>query len=198
MSAQYGYEDPIVVDNIQATEAAEQLSALAEQGVDFIAVGASEIADPLPNLVEQYPDIFWYCNCGAGFPDTPGLLQSKDAPGHSSISAGFATGLKLQELGGDSVSFIGCCDLGFEKMAFGAYEVGLKLVDESYTVTYVPTGNFPFDFNNTGRSDRGVQQRCSRRGRRRVSVPWRGSSAACAARQRRRSHRDERWCSRCL
>jgi len=157
ISADNGFEDPIVVDNIQAADAATAMSDLAEQGVDVIIVGASEIAEPLPQLVDQYPDIFWYCNCGAGFPENPGLAQSTDNGGEISYTAGYATGLKLQETGGDSVVFIGCCDLGFEKQAYMAFELGLKAVDPSYTNTYVPTGDFPYDFDNTANATAALQ-----------------------------------------
>jgi basic membrane protein A and related proteins len=110
ISEEIGYGEPIVVDNIQTEDAATELTNIAEQGVDVILVGASEIADPLPDLIAQYPDIFWYCNCGAGYPGDPGLAQSQDDSSEISYSAGYATGLLLQESGGDSVAFIGCCD----------------------------------------------------------------------------------------
>lgn len=149
-SEENGYEAPIVVDNITAEDAGTELANLAEQGVDVIAVGASEIAEPLTDLVEQYPDIFWYCNCGAGYPETPGLAQSQDDSSEISYSAGYATGLLIKEAGAPgTAAFIGCCDLPFEKEAYLAYEMGLKAVDPSYTMTYVPTGAFPYDFDNT-------------------------------------------------
>lgn len=157
ISADNGFEDPIVVDKIEAADAATAMGDLAEQGVDVIIVGASEIAEPLPQLIEQYPDIFWYCNCGAGFPENPGLAQSTDDGGEISYTAGYATGLKLQESGGDSVVFIGCCDLGFEKQAYMAFELGLKAVDPSYTNTYVPTGDYPYDFDNTANATAALQ-----------------------------------------
>ena len=147
-SAANGFASPIVVDNIQAADAATELANLAEQGVDVLAVGASEIAEPLADLVEQYPEIFWYCNCGAGYPDLPGLAQSQDDSSQISYSAGYATGILLRDSGGDSVHFIGCCDLNFEKEAYLAFEMGLQAVDPSFTMTYVPTGNYPFDFDN--------------------------------------------------
>jgi basic membrane protein A and related proteins len=149
ISAEEGFEDPIVVDNITTENAATELANLAQQGVDAILVGASEIADPLSDLIEQYPEIFWYCNCGAGYPSNPGLAQSQDDSSEISYTAGYATGLLLKDSGGDSAAFIGCCDLNFEKEAYLAYEMGLKAVDPSYTMTYIPTGNFPFDFDNT-------------------------------------------------
>jgi basic membrane protein A and related proteins len=157
ISADRGFGEPVVVDNIQAADAATAIGDLAQQGVDIIIVGASEIAEPLPQLISEYPDIFWYCNCGAGFPEDPGLAQSTDDGGEISYTAGYATGLKLQEAGGDSVVFIGCCDLGFEKQAYMAFELGLQAVDPSYTLTYVPTGDFPFDFDNTANATAALQ-----------------------------------------
>ena len=62
-SADNGFAPPIVSDNIGPAEAAQAMSDLAQQGVDILMVGASEIAEPLPELTEQFPDIFWYCNC---------------------------------------------------------------------------------------------------------------------------------------
>lgn len=150
ISTDNGYEAPIVVDNIATEDAATELDNLAQQGVDAIFVGASEIADPLTDLVEQYPDIFWYCNCGAGYPENPGLAQSQDDSSEISYTAGFATGLLMKDkAAGTEAAFVGCCDLNFEKEAYLAFEAGLQAVDPSYTMTYIPTGNFPFDFDNT-------------------------------------------------
>ena len=157
ISKDSGFADPIVVDNIQAADAATSIGNLAQQGVDVIIVGASEIAEPLPDLIAKYPDIFWYCNCGAGFPANPGLAQSTDDGGEIGYTAGYATGLKLKEKGGDSTVIIGCCDLGFEKQAYMSFDLGLKAVDPSYTMKYVPSGAFPFDFDNTANATAALQ-----------------------------------------
>jgi len=157
LSKDNGFADPIVVDNIQAADAETAIGDLAQQGVDVMIVGASEIAEPLPQLITKYPDIFWYCNCGQGFPENPGLAQSTDDGAEISYTAGYATGLKLKEKGGDSVVFIGCCDLGFEKQAYMAFELGLKAVDPSYTNTYVQSGGFPYDFDNTANATAALQ-----------------------------------------
>ncbi len=148
ISAANGWEDPIIIDNIEPAIADTELENLVAQGVDIVAVGAGEIADPLPDLVERYPDVFWYCNCGTGYPQTPGVALSTNDGAEIEYVAGFATGLLLQERGGDSVAMIGCCDLGFEIETELAFRLGLKDVDESYDVTYTPTGNYPFDFDN--------------------------------------------------
>ena len=147
-SAENGWGEVIVVDNIQAADAATELANLAQQPVDILIVGASEIAEPMPDLAEEYSDIFWYCNCGAGFPESEFYLQSQDNGAGIAYTAGVATGIALRDSGGDSVAFLGCCDLGFEIQHYLAYQLGLSAVDESLTFTYVPTGDFPFDFDN--------------------------------------------------
>ncbi len=143
-----GFSAPIIVDNIQPADAATELRNLAEQNVDVLAVGAGEIAEPLATLTEEYPEIFWYCNCGAGYQELPGLAQSQDDGAQIGYSAGYATGLLLRDSGGDTAHFIGCCDLPFEKESYLTFEMGLKAVDESFTAIYVPTGRYPFDFDN--------------------------------------------------
>jgi basic membrane protein A len=147
-SAVNGFSAPIIVDNIQPADAATELRNLAEQGVDVLAVGAGEIAEPLATLTEEYPEIFWYCNCGAGYQELPGLAQSQDDGAQIGYSAGYATGLLLRDSGGDTAHFIGCCDLPFEVESYLSFEMGLKAVDESFAAVYVPTGRYPFDFDN--------------------------------------------------
>ncbi len=147
-SAENGFSAPIIVDLIEPADAAIELRNLAEQGVDVLAVGAGEIAEPLAELTAEYPEIFWYCNCGAGYPETPGLAQSQDDGSQIGYSAGYATGMLLRDQGGDSAHFLGCCDLPFEQEAYMTFEMGLQAVDPSFTLTYVPTGRFPFDFDN--------------------------------------------------
>jgi len=149
ISAAAGYEDPIIVDRIDPADARAQLENLAAQNVDIIAIGSGALADGNQDLYLEYEEIFWYCNCGSGLPEIPGVLMSQDQGAELQLSSGYATGLLLDETGGDSAVFIGCCDLDFEKESFMAFQLGLATVDESYTATYVPTGNFPFDFNNT-------------------------------------------------
>ena len=147
-SAENGFAPPIVSDNIGAAEAAQAMSDLAAQGVDVILVGASEIAEPLADLTEQYPDIFWYCNCGAGFPEIAGLAQATDYGSPIHYTAGVAMGAALADHGGDTAVFLGCCDLNFEQEAYNATVAGLQSVDPSYTMEYVSTGGFPYDFDN--------------------------------------------------
>ncbi len=148
ISAAQGWEPPVIIDNIEPAVADTELENLVAQGVDIIAVGAGEISDPLPDLVARYPDVFWYCNCGTGFPQMDGVALSTNDGAEIEYVVGVATGLLLQERGGDTAYMIGCCDLGFEVETELAMRLGLKAVDPSYDVVYTPTGNFPFDFDN--------------------------------------------------
>ena len=148
-SADNGFAPPIVSDNIGPAEAAQAMSDLAQQGVDILMVGASEIAEPLPELTEQFPDIFWYCNCGAGFQELPGLAQATDWGAAIHYTAGVAMGGVLQEQGSTSAVFLGCCEINFEVEAYNATVFGLQSVDPSFTMEYVGTGDFPYDFDNS-------------------------------------------------
>lgn len=142
IAAEYGLPEPIVVDEVAAADAATELENLAAQNVDMIIVGASEIAEPMPELAEQYSDIYWYCNCGAGYTESEFYAQSQDDGSEINYTAGYATGLLLQESGDTGVTFLGCCNLPFETESLLAFEAGLQAVDESYTIDYVPTGDF--------------------------------------------------------
>ncbi len=188
LSTDNGYEDPIIVDNIDPSVAENELRNLARQNVDMIAVGAGEIADPLAALAEEFPEIFWYCNCGSGVPPIDGVAQTRDDSSQISYSAGYATGLLLQDTDKTKVAFLGCCDLDFEKEAYLAYELGLKAVDPKFTMTYIPTG----DFNDVAGATEAFNQAVEGRSRRGVPVPRWFTRGRRRAGQRRRHHHDVR------
>jgi basic membrane protein A and related proteins len=147
-SEENGFGEVIVVDNIEAADAATELENLAQQPIDIMVVGASEIAEPMPDLAKKYPDLFWYCNCGAGFQESPDYLQSTDNGAGIAYTAGVATGILLRDSGGDAVTMIGCCDLGFEIQHYESFKLGLAEVDPALKFTYVQSGDFQFDFDN--------------------------------------------------
>ena len=147
-SEDHGWADPVIIDNVEPAVAFNELENLVAQGVDIVAVGSGELSDAVPDMIAKYPNIIWYCNCGAGYPQTEGLITSRDDGAQIEYAAGYATGLLLKERGGDTAYMIGCCDLGFEVETELAFRLGLRDVDPSYDVIYTPTGNFPFDFDN--------------------------------------------------
>ena len=147
-SADNGFAPPIVSDNIGPAEAAQAMSDLAQQGVDILMVGASELQEPLAELTEQFPDIFWYCNCGAGFQELPGLAQATDRAAIH-YTAGVAMAKRVAGAGQHEAVFLGCCEINFEVEAYNATVFGLQSVDPSFTMEYVGTGDFPYDFDNS-------------------------------------------------
>ncbi len=149
ISAAEGYESPLIVDQVDPANARSELRNVVAQGADLIAIGSSNLADGNEDLFVEHDEIFWYCNCGSGFQDTPGLLRSADSGAELGISAGYATGLLLADRGNGRAVFLGCCELDFEVESFLAFQYGLRLVDSSFEAVYVPTGAFPFDFNNS-------------------------------------------------
>ena len=147
-SEAHGWAEPVVIDNVEPAVAFNELENLVAQGVDIVAVGSGELSDAVPDMLDAYPDLIWFCNCGAGYPETPGLITSRDDGAQIEYVAGVATGLLLEERGGDTAYMIGCCGLGFEVETELAFRLGLKDVDPNFDVIYTPTGNFPFDFDN--------------------------------------------------
>jgi hypothetical protein len=59
-------------------------------------------------------------------------------------------GQTMIEQGSTQSVFLGCCDLNFEREAYNATLAGMQAVEESLTMEYVATGDFQFDFDNSG------------------------------------------------
>ena len=78
----------------------------------------------------------------------PGLAQSVDDGAEVGYTTGYAAGLILQENGGTTAAMLGCCDLNFEKEFLLSFTMGIQDVNESFEVSYYPTGDFPYDFNS--------------------------------------------------
>ena len=142
LSEENGFEEPIIVDNIDPAQAETELRNLARQNVDVIAVGAGELSDPLPALDRGVPGHLLVLQLRRRARRRPGIAQARDDSSQISYSAGYATGLLLQDTDATSAAFLGCCDLDFEREAFLAFEAGLQAVDDSFTATYIPTGDF--------------------------------------------------------
>ena len=149
LSAENGFADPIVVDNVHPDGAAALIGQLADQAVDVIILGAPAIAAVIDDIVAQHPGIYWYCNCGAGVAANPGLAQSTDSGAEIGYTAGYATGLLLDATGGRRATVIGCCDHGFEKEMWHAFEAGLQAADRDFRMTFVRTGESEYDFDNS-------------------------------------------------
>jgi hypothetical protein len=58
-------------------------------------------------------------------------------------------GVIMKEQGSTSSVFLGCCDINYEVEAYQATLYGLQSVDPSFTMEYVGTGDYEFDFDNS-------------------------------------------------
>ena len=148
LSAENGFAEPVVIDNVRPETAVALIGQLAKQPVDVVILGAPAIAAEVGDVIAQHSDLYWYCNCGAGIATNPGLAQSTDNGAEIGYTAGYATGLLLKEIGGRRTTVIGCCDHGFEKQLWHAFEAGLQAADRTLRMAFVRTGESEYDFDN--------------------------------------------------
>ena len=148
LAAENGFAEPIIVDNVHPADAVALIGQLADQAVDVIILGSSAIAAPVVHVIAERPDIYWYCNCGVGIATNPGLAQVTDNGAEIGYTAGYATGLLLKAAGGRRATLIGCCDHGFEKEMWHAFEAGLQAADRTFRMAFVRTGEAEYDFDN--------------------------------------------------
>ena len=95
-------------------------------------------------------------------PGGPDYLQSTDNGAGIAYTAGVATGILLRDSGGDAITMIGCCDLGFEIQHYSSFQLGLAAVDPALKFTYVQSGDFQFDFDNVQNARRRTRTRSPR------------------------------------
>ncbi|MDY7106512.1 MAG: hypothetical protein S0880_35500 [Actinomycetota bacterium] len=155
-----GWPAPQIEDQIPSDDPRPRMEELAESEPDVIFVGASEIAEPMPELAETYSDIFWYCSCGAGF--TPGdfYAQSQDSGAEISFTAGYAAAMLMRDAraAGEDVgtvtAFIGGFGLPFETESLEAYRAGVEEAVKGeadageYATVYERAGGFDDYFPN--------------------------------------------------
>ncbi len=139
----------IVFDAVAPTDARAALTQIAQTAeVDAIFLASNAVAGSLEELSQRFPQVYWYCNCGPDYPASPNYSLTADNQLDIHYTGGVALGLKLQESGGDEVGMLGCCEMDFEQKVFLALELGLKTVNQDYSVRYFPTGDAMFDFHN--------------------------------------------------
>lgn len=153
-AAAEAWPTPLIFDNIATEEAEAKMRELAELGPDVIFVGANQIAEPLEPLAEEFNDIFWYCRCGTGWPESEWFAQSSDDSSEISFTAGYATALLLADRvaadpeAGTRTAFIGNNSFAFEQEALAAFQIGLDVAATDlglaapYVVDYYASGSF--------------------------------------------------------
>jgi len=133
----------ITIDKVNPADAVEQARNLCRQGVDMVAIAASELKDAIPVSEEDVCEgTVWYVAGGQGIEQTPYFFQSTEAPGETQYATGYAAGLVLRELGGKKAGYITGPELDFSTTAYKAVKGGIQLVIPDGDVVATYTGDF--------------------------------------------------------
>ena len=138
----------IKVGSINPADALEQARNMCRQGVDMVALAASELSDAIPAADEDVcAKTAWYVPTQAGGIDlSDRIVLSKDFASESMLAAGYAMGLLLQGSGSTSVGFVSGPQLDFAVIAEQAFQAGIRETVPDAKVVSTYTG----DFNDSG------------------------------------------------
>ena len=134
----------IKVGSINPADALEQARNMCRQGVDMVALAASELADALPAAEEDVcANTIWYLPSQTeGYELADNVVLSQDSASESLLAAGYAMGLLMEQSGTTTAGMVSGPELDFSIIAAEAYRAGLRQVlpDAELVVTF--TGDF--------------------------------------------------------
>ncbi|SCF07058.1 nucleoside-binding protein [Micromonospora matsumotoense] len=162
--------------NVPPTEALSAARALCQQGVDMVALGASELKDAIPASEEAVcAKTSWYVPSSENIPQTPRVTLSSDDPNQSMLAAGYATGLVMQQKNATKAGFVTGMEADFSVNAAKAYKAGIRMVVPNATLVTTYTG----DFNDSAKAREAVQAQISQGVK--VVYPYLGGATDAAA-----------------
>lgn len=133
----------IIVDMINPADAQEQARNICRQGVDMVAIAASELKDAIPVAEEDVcRGTVWYVAGGQGVEQTPYFVQTQDDVNESQFATGVAAGLVMEQLGVTKAGFITGPELDFSVTAFNAFRAGIQHVIPDAEIVATYTGDF--------------------------------------------------------
>ncbi|MFF2850041.1 BMP family ABC transporter substrate-binding protein [Streptomyces sp. NPDC058001] len=151
--------------------------ALCRQGVDLVALGASELKTAIPASEEAVcAKTAWYVPTGANLDQTPKVLLSEDDPNQSMLVAGYAAGLKMKASGDTKAGFITGAKADFSVAAAKAFLAGIREVVPKAKLTSTYTG----DFNDSAKAKEATQAQISQGIK--VIYPYLGGATDASAR----------------
>lgn len=140
--------------SVPPTEALSSARALCQQGVDMVALGASELKDAIPASEEPAcENVAWYVPSSENIPQTPEIVISSDDPNQSMLAAGYATGLLMEENGDTKAGFVTGMEVDFAINAARAFKAGIRMVVPEAELVITYTG----DFNDSAKAREAVQ-----------------------------------------
>ena len=133
----------IVADFINPAESESAMADLARQGIDFLAVGATELQDGLDAIActEEFGSIAMYISATLAI-ESECYGQSSDDYFQIYWATGVAMAQLLERTGGAKAGFIGGPELAFSTNAHRSLEAGLKSVIPDAELVVTHTGDF--------------------------------------------------------
>ena len=133
----------IVADFINPAESESAMADLARQGIDFLAVGATELQDGLDAIActEEFGHIAMYISATLAV-ESECYGQSSDDYFQIYWVTGVAMAQLLERTGGAKAGFIGGPELAFSTNAHRSLEAGLKSVIPDAELVVTHTGDF--------------------------------------------------------
>ena len=133
----------IVADFINPAESESAMADLARQGIDFLAVGATELQDGLDAIActEEFGHIAMYISATLAV-ESECYGQSSDDYFQIFWVTGVAMAQLLERTGGAKAGFIGGPELAFSTNAHRSLEAGLKSVIPDAELVVTHTGDF--------------------------------------------------------
>lgn len=135
--------DLIVADFINPAESESAMADLARQGIDFLAVGATELQDGLDAIActEEFGHIAMYISATLAV-ESECYGQSSDDYFQIFWVTGVAMAQLLERTGGTKAGFIGGPELAFSTNAHRSLEAGLKSIIPDAELVVTHTGDF--------------------------------------------------------
>jgi len=131
----------IIIDRVEAADAATQARSLCEQGANFIGLADSDMFDAVEAAQEDVcKGVVFYVNADEEL--NPYVFNTTEDAYEGGLATGYATGLVMKELGISKGAFIAGPDLDFVTVSFNAWTAGIKLVVPEATTTKTLTGDF--------------------------------------------------------
>ncbi|GAB2481369.1 type 1 periplasmic-binding domain-containing protein [Jatrophihabitans fulvus] len=140
--------------SVPVADALSAARALCQQGVDMVALGASELKDAIPASEEAVcSKTAFYVPASANINQTPKIVISSDDPNQSMLAAGYAAGLKMKAAGDTKAGFVTGLKADFSVAAAKAFLAGIREIVPKATLVETYTG----DFNDSAKAKEAVQ-----------------------------------------
>ena len=133
----------VVSDFINPADAIVAIEDLARGGVDFLAVGASELQDGIEAVAceEEFSDVVFYIN--AELPEGQTCYGSAaDFDYEFGYVGGIMAGLVLEREGATTAGYIGGPELAFSTVAHESMEAGMRAINPDFNLVVTHTGDF--------------------------------------------------------